>query len=508
MNRIDRTILIAEDEEGVRKNIAEFLALHYMHVYEARNGLESYELYQDVVPDLIITDINMPGMDGLSLVENIRKTDNEVPIIIISAHSDREKLLRAVKLNLVDYIVKPIERKTLKALIAKAFSKSEVGKKEVEQVVLGEGFVFDPESMTLYRDEMPVELTRHQRLLIDILVQKKNQVVSAVDIFFHVQEDYTLEFSSAAVRNLVKKLRKVFPGDMIRNVYGSGYSLVIPEKPVQLFVNKYDDFPDAVAVLDEAGKIIGCNKMLLQMFGYTEKYEVLGGSMSSLLLPSEEQKLRKALKYSEHVTDEIYLQRRDGTVFLAKTRCKVSAVNGQHVRTVSMVDLSETLKRYAVDSLTSLRTRAVLELEFNNLMERHRSYGEQASALFIDIDNFKHINDTLGHRAGDDIIQKVAAVLSRGVRKEDVVVRWGGDEFMILLFDASLEDTKRLAEAIRCDVERLSLHCGTAFTCSFGIDTVRREETLETLLYRIDHALIKAKNSNKNCVVGFEEATN
>jgi len=61
----------------------------------------------------------MPGMDGLCLVEKIREFDKEVPIIIISAHSDKEKLLRAVKLNLTDYIIKPIERKTLKALIKK-----------------------------------------------------------------------------------------------------------------------------------------------------------------------------------------------------------------------------------------------------------------------------------------------------------------------------------------------------------------------------------------------------
>ncbi len=229
MNTIEHTILIAEDEVGVRKNIAEFLSLSTKNVYEASNGLEAYELYEEVNPDLIITDINMPGMDGLSLVEKIRETDTFVPIIIISAHSDKEKLLRAVKLNLVDYIIKPIERKTLKALIKKALQQEESPESALRGVALGQGFLFDPVSKTLYRDESRVDLTRHQRLLIEILVRHKNQIVSGEDIFFHVQDDYTLEYNSATVRNLVKKIRKVFPDDMIKNIYGSGYSLTVQD---------------------------------------------------------------------------------------------------------------------------------------------------------------------------------------------------------------------------------------------------------------------------------------
>lgn len=229
MGRSEHTILIAEDEVGVRKNIAEYLSLSYKNVYEASDGLEAYDLYEEVRPDLIITDINMPGMDGLSLVEKIRETDSYVPIIIISAHSDKEKLLRAVKLNLVDYIIKPIERKTLKALIKKALQSDDALVGMVKGVPLGEGFVFDPVNKTLYRDENRVDLTRHQRLLIDILVRHKNQIVSSEDIFFHVQDDYTLEYNSATVRNLVKKIRKVFPEEMVKNIYGSGYSLCVQE---------------------------------------------------------------------------------------------------------------------------------------------------------------------------------------------------------------------------------------------------------------------------------------
>ncbi len=503
MKTNDRTILIAEDEEGVRKNIAEYLTLSCKNVYEAKDGLEAYALYEEVHPDLIITDINMPGMDGLTLVEKIRETDKEIPIIIISAHSDKEKLLRAIKLNLADYIIKPIERKTLKSLIKKAFEE-DATEGDVQTVSLGEGFSFDHKNKMLYRHKNRLDLTRHQRLLIDILVQQKNQVVSGEDIFFHVQEDYTLEYNSAAVRNLVKKIRRVFPDEMIRNVYGSGYSLVVQENRLQEHISKYDGFLEAVAILNRDNTLIGCNEVMLQMFGFSEEAEILGRDMLMLALPSEKEKVLEALKHDEHTTEEIHLQRKDKTVFLAKTRCKQSVVDGETVRTVSIMDLSETVRRYALDPLTSLRTRAVLELEFTNLMQRHQLHGEESCALFVDIDNFKKVNDTAGHQVGDEVIQSVAEKLSSGVRRDDVVVRWGGDEFLILLFNTPLKAGLKVAEHLRKEMQTLSLECCDEFSCSFGLDALRPDDTLETLVSRIDKALIRAKENSKNCVVQFD----
>ncbi len=503
MKRDDHTILIAEDEEGVRKNIAEYLSLTCKNVYEASDGLEAYALYEEVQPDLIITDINMPGMDGLTLVEKIRELDKELPIIIVSAHSDKEKLMRAVKLNLTDYIIKPIERKTLKALIKKTFTKDEEISHVVKTVALGNGFAFDHGSKMLYLNDERIELTRHQGLLVDILVQQKNQIVPGIDIFFHVQEDYTLEYNSAAVRNLVKKIRKIFPEEMIKNVYGSGYSLTVQKSELQEHISKYDGFLEAVAVLDEANTLIGCNEVLLEMFGFSSIEEILGCDMLMLALPSEKEKVLEALKHDEHTTEEIHLQRRDKSVFLAKTRCKESVVDGKNIRTVSIMDLSETLKRYALDPLTSLQTRAVLELEFANVMQRYQVHGEESCAIFVDIDNFKKINDSAGHQAGDEIIRNVAEVLLSGVRRDDVVVRWGGDEFLILLFNTSTDAALKAAEHLRKDIESLHFECCSDFSCSFGLDALRPDDTLDKLVLRIDQALIRAKESSKNCVVQF-----
>ena len=101
-------ILYAEDEEGIRDNIAASLRYYAKEVIEAENGKIALELYKSEHPDIVITDILMPVMNGVDLVREIRKTDEMTPLVIISAHTDREYLLKVVDLHLEQYIIKPV----------------------------------------------------------------------------------------------------------------------------------------------------------------------------------------------------------------------------------------------------------------------------------------------------------------------------------------------------------------------------------------------------------------
>jgi len=169
----DHTILIVEDETAVRQNIVEYLKLSYTHIYEASNGLEAYEIYQSRALDLIITDIHMPKMDGLTLLEKIREEDNDLPIIIVSAYSDQEKLLRAVKLRLVDYIIKPITRQTLKTLMQKVHLLNDTEKKQKKHIDLGYGYVFEMKNKILYHNDEQIYLPKQQALLLELLISQK-----------------------------------------------------------------------------------------------------------------------------------------------------------------------------------------------------------------------------------------------------------------------------------------------------------------------------------------------
>ncbi len=227
MINMDYSILVVEDEIAVRQNIVAYLRLSYQHIFEASNGYEAYDVYRNHYLDLVITDINMPKMDGLTLVEKIREEDNNLPIIMVSAYSDREKLLRAVKLNLIDYIIKPITRKTLTDLIEKVQSLEQNNEETLNPIVLGHGFVFEATHKVLTCKGEMIFLTPQLTLLLEVLVLNKNRVLSSIDIFYHLHNVFDMEYSNGLVRNLIFKLRKIFPNEMIKNIYGGGYMFCV-----------------------------------------------------------------------------------------------------------------------------------------------------------------------------------------------------------------------------------------------------------------------------------------
>jgi len=223
MNISQKTILLAEDDENIRQDIALFLSYTDYEVMEASNGNEAYQLYQQHSIDLIITDIDMPYLDGLTLIERLRDVDTALPIIVISGYGDQEKLLRAIKLNLVEYILKPIKRNALNQAIENAFNTYNKPK----NVDLGTEYAFNMESKTLYQNQTLCPLPPSQSLTLELLILHKNTIVSPEDIFFHIHNDYTAEYSSASVRNIIKRLRKILPKEMIESSYGQGYTLKI-----------------------------------------------------------------------------------------------------------------------------------------------------------------------------------------------------------------------------------------------------------------------------------------
>ena len=108
------TILYVEDDTEVRENISQSLAYFVKHIESASNGDEAFELYEKISPDIIITDIDMPGMNGLELAARVRECDSFIPIVVMTAYTTEEFLLDAVSLHLERYIVKPVSLAKLK----------------------------------------------------------------------------------------------------------------------------------------------------------------------------------------------------------------------------------------------------------------------------------------------------------------------------------------------------------------------------------------------------------
>jgi diguanylate cyclase (GGDEF)-like protein/PAS domain S-box-containing protein len=127
-----------------------------------------------------------------------------------------------------------------------------------------------------------------------------------------------------------------------------------------------------------------------------------------------------------------------------------------------------------------------------------RRPGQALSLLMLDIDHFKTINDTFGHQAGDHVLIEIASRLRRSLRGSDMVARWGGEEFVVLLRDCALPDALRLAEDIRAAIAELPFGAMGSLTVSVGVAEARAGEDLTTWLERADQALYRAKRSGRN----------
>jgi len=220
----DITILIAEDEEELREYLGEFIGLFFKHVILAKCGHDAYMRYLDKRPDIILTDINMPNLDGLSMIERIRERDNKTNIIIMSAHSDREKLLRAIKLQLVTYLVKPIKTDELKKIL---FDIVDNIRAKATRIYLGNNTFWDKKNRILISHEKELVLNERELMLIELLCSKLNHAFSSENIFYHLFANQSeKEFSQYAITSLIKRLRSKLPENLIQSEYGTGYKIV------------------------------------------------------------------------------------------------------------------------------------------------------------------------------------------------------------------------------------------------------------------------------------------
>jgi len=168
-------------------------------------------------------------------------------------------------------------------------------------------------------------------------------------------------------------------------------------------------------------------------------------------------------------------------------------------RALDYEDLFEQARR---DMLTGLCNRRVFEERIGSLLETSRRHGHPITVASMDLDHFKQINDSLGHAAGDEALRMVAKTLEGMVRNSDLLVRMGGDEFVLVMPDTTVEAASILAERLCCAVDRLSLDAGdgSRLGISIGLVQWRSEFSREEWLQRADETLYQAKKDGRGRV--------
>ena len=224
------TLLYVEDEPLIRQNALEYLRRYCNTVLEAQDGEEALQVYEAHHPDIIITDIKMPRLDGLAMATHIRQEDKKTPIIMTTAHTDTEYLLKAVELQLVKYIVKPLTADKLTEALCLACESLEGEESSI--IHLNKHTQYDTLNQTLLIENTLVKLTHNEILLFDCMVKNRQRAITYQEIenLIWAYEGMSMDALRSLVRGLRKKLsNEKLGGEFIENVSGVGYRLCVAD---------------------------------------------------------------------------------------------------------------------------------------------------------------------------------------------------------------------------------------------------------------------------------------
>lgn len=165
---------------------------------------------------------------------------------------------------------------------------------------------------------------------------------------------------------------------------------------------------------------------------------------------------------------------------------------------------SQQKQKLEIEASTDPLTKIANRLKFDTVFEEHvevsKRYGGSFSLILFDVDNFKNVNDTYGHKIGDNVLIALAKLVTKEVRKSDTFARWGGEEFVVLTPQADLEKTLILAKKLRQKIEQYDFKEIGRMTCSFGVTEFKKGYSLKEFVKNADDALYEAKRNGKNKV--------
>ncbi|EAI7266231.1 butyrate response regulator transcription factor BumR [Campylobacter coli] len=215
-------ILVVEDEVKIRESLVNVLSSRYSKVIGAQNGDEGLKKFKKFKPDLIITDIAMPIMDGLDMAKEIKEISNDVPIVVLSAYSEKERLLRSIDIGIDKYLIKPIDIDELFKVLENL-----VGEKiEANALVdISEEYQFNKTKRTLIYKGKEIVLTKKELAFISLLLKQPGVLVLHEDIKKNVWIGENV--SDTAVRTFIKRVRDKVGENFIKNVPGLGYKINI-----------------------------------------------------------------------------------------------------------------------------------------------------------------------------------------------------------------------------------------------------------------------------------------
>lgn len=265
------TIVYAEDDQETSSNYTIILKEYFKHVYTASNGKQALDLYKSKKPDVVLLDVSMPVMDGLEVAEHIRKDDKSTKIVIFTAHSEKERLLKAVNLHLDEYLLKPVDfikfQNLLERLVYDINSK--------DHLDLFADFSWNNTTKELIYDEDSVRITKKESLLLQLLCSDPSRHFSMEEISkklwkepLKIEHQNRIKQLISRFKNKIYELSSVKDG-IIENSYALGYKIklkndlnTLTDKEIMDSISKQTllDISNHITLLINKKEIIGANE--------------------------------------------------------------------------------------------------------------------------------------------------------------------------------------------------------------------------------------------------------
>jgi two-component system cell cycle response regulator len=454
------TVLVVDDLLPNVKLLEAKLNGEYYDVLTARSGMECLKVAAESMVDIILLDVMMPEMDGFETCKRLKSDPktSHIPVVMVTALSDVEDRIQGLEAGADDFLTKPINDMALfariKSLVRMKIMLDELRLRGQTGTQFG-GLINDP------NDKLKI-LTGAKILIIDDDSVQARHIASKLTVIKDSVIDTITE-----------------PNLALEKVINGNYDLVII----------------STQLTDTDG---------LRLCSHIKSHENI--RHIPLLILVEENDTRVLIKGFDLGVNDYLVIPIEGNEVLARVNTQIKRKRFQDAL---KNNYQQSMSMAVTDSLTGLYNRHYFDAHCKTLMDQALAHNKPLLLLITDIDHFKMVNDTYGHVVGDEILKQVAERLSASVRLTDLVARFGGEEFVIVMPNTELKDGKEAAERIRKSIEEVPFKISSGDgnltkTTSIGLTQLKIGEAVEAMLRRADKGLYIAKANGRNQVVVVE----
>jgi diguanylate cyclase (GGDEF)-like protein len=452
-------ILIVDDDAGLRKTLSDILKVKGYDSFAAGNGADGLTLLKEQPVNLMLIDLGLPDISGLDLLDRVKADHPGVEAIVLTGNATLDSAIEATNRGAFSYVLKPFDVDNLLLLARRAIEKQQAEAK-------------------ILRHNLKLERINAE---LKVLYEVSRAISQTLDL---------KELVAEVLKALIKT--EIFPFE----IKGAIYLVEDGRMDLASFIG----IPEAALDTCEevhigrclCGQAVATGETVVSSDSSEDEQHVLHHRgrepHGHIIVP---------LRAVDKVVGLINLYTEPGTEVSDRHRNLFASLGNQIGIAINNARLYEETKTFSLhDPLTGLGNRRLMETQLEKCFDMARRYDEALSLVMIDIDHFKHYNDTQGHLAGDQLLTMLAKILLREVRRADYVFRYGGEEFLVLLPETGPERAQEAAERLRKTVE-----AEAGVTISLGVAHLEESPSKpEQLIAHADRALYRAKQNGRNRV--------